>query len=473
MTRTPATEKTMSKRSILTLMALTAVLAGLVPVTAMAAAQRTFVASNGSDAAVCSLAFPCRTFDVAIVADLAQWRGDRTRLGRLRRGDDHAAGVDHRATGDLCRCLGVSGVGITVNAGAGKVTLRGLTISNISGTTGISYQSGDALYVDNVVVTNFPTAGLSANVGANGSLFVTNSTFHDNGTGALLNATAGTLTVSIDHTLFARNGVGADFRDATAGTIHDSTLSGNTTGLSAAPTTGAKTSKLEVRDCTIADNSGVGVAVGSGVAAPVLVSLVSSLISGNVTGVQVTGVANSAYVSDSTITRNTTGLVYVTSGTAVSGIDNRLINNTSNGAFSSSVAEAVAPRRAIRRYAVRHPVAKLPATSSRAISCSSPASLRARNPCAPGRTHSTGAHPPPPLFGCAVANGSSRAISAATARDRSWPILLKNSIRVLSATILGVSNHHPINLRGSERVLEGRLFRGHSTPPLETSFSTE
>jgi hypothetical protein len=30
---------------------------------------------------------------------------------------------------------------------------------------------------------------------------------------------------------------------------------------------------------------------------------------------------------------------------------------------------------------------------------------------------------------------------------RSRPILLKNSIRVFQASILGVSNHHPINLR--------------------------
>jgi len=332
----------MSKQSTITHLALTAVLAGLVPIAAMAAAQRTFVASNGSDSNACSITFPCRSFNIAIgqtlpngeviVLDSAGYGAATiTQPVSIIAPPGIYAGVSVFTGGPT------AGVGLVVNPGTGKVTLRGLTINNISGTTGISYQSGDALYVDNVVVTNFPTAGLSASVGANGSLFVTNSTFHDNGTGALLSASVGTLTVSIDHTLFARNSVGADFRDATAGTVHDSTLSGNTTGLSAAPTTGAKTSKLEVRDCTIADNSGVGVAVGSGVAAPVLVSLVSSLISGNVTGVQVTGAANSAYVSDSTITRNTTGLVYVSSGTAVSGRDNRLINNGTNGVFSSTV----------------------------------------------------------------------------------------------------------------------------------------
>ena len=81
------------------------------------------------------------------------------------------------------------GVGLTVNAGSGKVTLRGLSINNITGgTSGISFQSGASLYVDNVTVTNFPSAGLAANVGATSSVHVTNSTFRDNGTGAVFSA---------------------------------------------------------------------------------------------------------------------------------------------------------------------------------------------------------------------------------------------------------------------------------------------
>ena len=44
------------------------------------------------------------------------------------------------------------------------------------------------------------------------------------------------------------------------------------------------------------------------------------------------------------------------------------------------------------------------------------------------------------------------------------PILLKNSIGVFPATILGVSNHHPMNLRGSKRVLEGQLFEDTRLP---------
>jgi hypothetical protein len=332
-------EKSMSKLAVVTRLALLALVAGGGATEAAAAAQRTFVRSDGSDTNPCSLAFPCRSFDTAIAQTLTD--GEVIVLDSAGYGfATITQPVSIIAPPGIYAGVSVfaaNPVGITVNAGAGKVTLRGLTINNISGTTGISYQSGTVLYIDNVVVTNFPTAGLSANLGANGSLYVANSAFRDNGTGASLAASSGTLTLSIESSVFARNTTGAVLGDGTAGSIHGSTFAGGTTGLSAAPTTAAKTSKIEVRDCTLADNSGIGVIVGSGVAAPVLVSVVSSLVSGNATGIQVTGAANAAYVSDSTITRNSTGLVYLSSGTAVSGTDNSLVNNGTNGAFSSTV----------------------------------------------------------------------------------------------------------------------------------------
>ena len=42
--------------------------------------------------------------------------------------------------------------------------------------------------------------------------------------------------------------------------------------------------------------------------------------------------------------------------------------------------------------------------------------------------------------------------------DKSRPILLKNSIGAFPTTNLGVSNHHPIKLRRSERVSRGSMF---------------
>ncbi len=65
--------------------------------------------------------------------------------------------------------------------------------------------------------------------------------------------------------------------------------------------------------------------------------MVSSLVSGNLVGMQVTNGSNVVYVSDSTITRNTTGLSASAGGSIASGGDNRLINNTTDGAFGSTI----------------------------------------------------------------------------------------------------------------------------------------
>ena len=332
----------MLKRSVLTPLALMAALAsGWAPQAMAAAAQRTFVASTGNDVNACTLALPCRSFGVAIAQTLAG--GEVIVLDSAGYGPATISQpVSIIAPPGIYAGVSVfSGTGLTVSAGAGKVTLRGLSINslNAAATVGISFLSGTALYLDNLTITNFPTAGISASVAASSGLFLTNSSIHDNGKGAALGASSGILTVSIESTLFARNGTGAAFGDGTAGTVHASTFSGGTTGVSVAPPTPAKTASIEVRDCTISDNSGTGVtATQTGAGLPLtLVSVVSSQVSGNAIGVQVTGVNSSAYVSDSTITRNATGVSPVSSGTIVSGGDNRLVNNTSNGAFSSTV----------------------------------------------------------------------------------------------------------------------------------------
>ena len=331
-----------SLRSIVTTLALSVVVAGSIATDASAAAaQRTFVASFGNDAAACSLAAPCRSFGVAIGQTLSG--GEVIVLDSAGYGPATISQpVSIIAPPGIYAGVSVfTGAGLTVNAPGGKVTLRGLTLNSLGGTTGISFLAGSALYIDNVTVTNFPSAGLAAGVAASSSIYVSNSSFRDNGTGAVFGATSGTLTVSIESTLFARNVTGAYFQDGTVGTVHFSTFSGGTTGMIVAPPTSGKTAAIEVRDCTISDNSGVGVsATQTGAGSPLtLVSLVSSQISGNTTGVLVSGTNSSAYVSDTTITRNTTGVSPASAGTIVSGGDNRLVNNTANGAFSSTVVK--------------------------------------------------------------------------------------------------------------------------------------
>ncbi len=148
-----------------------------------------------------------------------------------------------------------------INSGTGSVTLRGLTINNLGGTNGIAFNSGDALYLDNVVVSGFGGgSGLIAATGsATASLFIQDSAFRDNATGLKTGTTTGTLTLSIERTMFERNAKGADLQGTTKGAIDGSTFSGGTTGLSAGLAGSGLTVKLELRDCTVSDNSGSGV----------------------------------------------------------------------------------------------------------------------------------------------------------------------------------------------------------------------
>jgi hypothetical protein len=151
----------MYKRYLLTPLALTAILAGGLAGDALAAVQRTFVASTGNDANPCSLAAPCRAFGAAIlqtsangevivldsagygpatitqpVSIIAPPRDLRRYIGdQRRRRNDRQYRLRQRGQ------------------------LRGLTINNISGgTSGIAFLSGTSLYVDNVIVTTLPTA---------------------------------------------------------------------------------------------------------------------------------------------------------------------------------------------------------------------------------------------------------------------------------------------------------------------------
>ena len=201
------------------------------------------------------------------------------------------------------------------------------------------YSSGGALYLDNVIVTGFTSGGgaggLIASSAGTGSIYIIDSAFRDNSVGATFTSSAGTLTVNIERALFERNPVGAMFADRTAVTMRGSVVSGATTGVVVAAASGGN--KVEVRETTISGSTSAALAVGPA-ASPSVASFVNSLAASNGIGVQAQGAGNTAYVSSSTITRNATGVTATGGGTVVSGLDNWLVGNTSDGAFSSNVA---------------------------------------------------------------------------------------------------------------------------------------
>ena len=315
-----------------------AFLLSCVATAALAATQRTFVASNGSDANPCSLAMPCRAFSFAIAQTLSG--GEVIVLDSAGYGPvtiSQAVSIIAPA-GVYAGVSVLAGTGITVSAGAGIVTLRGLTINGLGGNIGIDYVSASRLYLDRVIVTGFSqtaaSAGVRANLGASGSLNIREAALRDNSAGLMGSTTSGQLTVDIEGTAFERNTVGLDLRGNTAGVIRDSTFTDGTTGISAAPTTGATSSLIEIRHALIADNA-TGLQSGANASAPAFVSLVSSVVTGNATGVQAT--ANPVYASDNTVARNTTGFSLVTGGTWLTAQDNAVANNGASAAPTSAV----------------------------------------------------------------------------------------------------------------------------------------
>src|SRR5258707_1277031 len=130
-------ENAMSITSPITHVALALALSCLA--TSAAGIQRTFVASTGVDSNPCNLAAPCRTFGAAMAQTASG--------GEVIVLDSGGYGaftvlqpVSIIAPAGVYAGISVfTGTGITINAGAGVVTLRGLTINNLGGDIGIDY----------------------------------------------------------------------------------------------------------------------------------------------------------------------------------------------------------------------------------------------------------------------------------------------------------------------------------------------
>ncbi len=305
---------------------------------AAAVAQRTFVASYGlgaNTAVNCSVFQPCRTFAEALSVTVPG--GEIIVLDSAGYG---AVTVTqpvtiHAPPGIYAGVSVFSGAGIIVNAPAAKVTLRGLSITGLGGATGVELQAADTLFVDNVVLSGFSgagAAGLRAAPAGAATLLVRDSQLRDNAT-ALALTSAATITASVERTGFDRNATAVAVTDNVQAEFDASSIAAGATGLSVQPG-GAATSRVQVRGTSFYGNSGNAVVVGGGASANASVSLVSSQLAANGTGLRVQGGA-AAYSTDTTITRNATGVSTTGGATAVSAGDNRLLDNTTNGAFTS------------------------------------------------------------------------------------------------------------------------------------------
>jgi len=302
----------------------------LLAVVARAQVPRTFVASTGSDGNPCSRTSPCRTFQAAINAvsaggevvalDSAGYGlvGGPITIGKsvtVTAPDGVFAGVSISSDGNN---------GMVIAAlPTDTVVLRGLTFDMMAAhDAAIAFFGGAALHVENCVVKGPGSGdiGLLFFPATTASLYVTESTFTNNGAGifAGINLPAGSPTAfaTIDHVSFNRNGAGLIVSDLSKVTLRDSVISNRSSlaillgsssatglavelniencqltssfiGVSAAVVNG-DTGIVRISNSTVTDNSVVGLVQGQNVT---LLSRGNNTIQGN--GMDVSGTLGS------------------------------------------------------------------------------------------------------------------------------------------------------------------------------------
>lgn len=244
-------------------------------------AQRTFVASYGSDTNACSPAFPCRSIDIAI--------GQTKPFGEVIILD--SAGYGNFTVGQAVSIIAPAGVyagisvffGVGVVVAGGPVTLENLTINGMGGTRGITVGSA-TLYVRNCTIANFSEYGIR--VEGTGSIIVRDTVIRGTSGGSGVSLVA-PVSATLDRVQIVGNSVGLVAGYGADVTVKRSIVSVNGTGLSFSGDDdfGGATTLASVEDSLISDNTGYGIVVQASAAASVAsLQLIRSTLTRNVDG---------------------------------------------------------------------------------------------------------------------------------------------------------------------------------------------
>jgi hypothetical protein len=200
------------------------------PAEATGQAPRTFVSAQGSDANPCTLGAPCRSFAAAILQTAPN--GEIAVLNTAGYG---AVTINESIT--ITNAGGVeaglstttpSESAITVAAGSGVVTLRGLTLEG----GGVGYRGIDAtafakLNIIDCVIKDFTDSGIVVEPSVSGSsnLYIAGTSALDNGQSGILVSPTNSASVNFSIDGSAANGNGANgvkLSVSTAGSFVDS-----------------------------------------------------------------------------------------------------------------------------------------------------------------------------------------------------------------------------------------------------------
>lgn len=253
---------------------------------ANAQATRTWVSGVGDDVNPCSRTAPCKTFAGAISKTATN--------GEINCLDPAGYGAVTITKSITIDCEDTQGSilasltnGVILNGASIDVRLRGLSINGAGNGINCVRVLGSGtvkLTLDEVVCSGFATHGVSIETSTGSSkIVVLNSSFRNitgNGINSFVTG-AGSTTVAVDSSLFAFCGVGVNLGVASVGSIVDSTVSNNTTGIQAA----GSTSFLNAVGNQITHN-GTGVSALSSAT----IRIGNNLVTGNTNGLSGTNI---------------------------------------------------------------------------------------------------------------------------------------------------------------------------------------
>jgi len=272
---------------------------------AQAQATRTFVSGQGNDGNPCSVTAPCRTFQAAFA--LTAENGEIDALNAADYGPlTITHGITIIAQGVTAGISATSGAtGVSINAGpADVISLSGIDIEGQgSGATGIAFNTGASLQIQNCVIRGFANAGIAFAPATSSALSVSESLVSDNtstATGILFsNMGSGSVVATLSRTEVVNSGTGI--------AVQGSASSGSTSAT--------------IDSSVVANNSVVGI-LANGPTAPVFVMVSNSVVVNNGIGVEAQNPNATVQIAQSSINGNTTGLLAVNNGHFVSSSGN-------------------------------------------------------------------------------------------------------------------------------------------------------
>jgi hypothetical protein len=282
----------MSKIATYITLLCTALVCSLPAAPAQAQSLRTFVSAAGSDSNNCTdVSTPCRHFFQAYAATSPGGEIDVLDPGNYG-GLIISQAISIEGFGWALAATG-SGAAVIINAGpSDRINIRGVVLDGFgfANNTGIQFNTGGSLNVQDSVIRNFGFDGIKFSPSASSRLSVSNSLISGNGeAGILISLPSGSGAVVgvVDHVVMEDNSFAGLYLNPQAGstqtvnlTISDSVSANNGRGVAAISGDG-ETVNVIVRNSTIANNSVVGLLDSGG---GVTLWVTRSTITGNSIG---------------------------------------------------------------------------------------------------------------------------------------------------------------------------------------------